>query len=147
MSKSLKNYVTIKVTSYTDIYKCKIMSYIINTLQCILNLTLFIIQDFLKSYTANEFRLFCLLTRYRSGMCYKGTPESNPPAVLQQKRGRYFTLTVGLLNLPAIDYSDASMNEARSTLSTISAFCHNAQAYMQGHLQCQPIEEGILWER
>ncbi|XP_058633818.1 probable cysteine--tRNA ligase, mitochondrial isoform X2 [Onychostoma macrolepis] len=81
MSKSLKNYVTIK--------------------------------DFLKSYTANEFRLFCLLTRYRS----------------------------------AIDYSDASMNEARSTLSTISAFCHNVQAYMQGHLQCQPIEEGILWER
>uniref|UniRef100_A0A9J7ZCH6 cysteine--tRNA ligase n=1 Tax=Cyprinus carpio carpio TaxID=630221 RepID=A0A9J7ZCH6_CYPCA len=81
MSKSLKNYVTIK--------------------------------DFLKSYTANEFRLFCLLTRYRS----------------------------------AIDYSDASMSEARSTLSTISAFCHNAQAYMQGHLQCQPIEEGILWER
>ncbi|ROI37026.1 putative cysteine--tRNA ligase, mitochondrial [Anabarilius grahami] len=47
----------------------------------------------------------------------------------------------------AIDYSDASMNEARSTLSTISAFCHNAQAYMQGHLQCQPIDEGILWER
>uniref|UniRef100_A0A8C1EAL5 Probable cysteine--tRNA ligase, mitochondrial n=1 Tax=Cyprinus carpio carpio TaxID=630221 RepID=A0A8C1EAL5_CYPCA len=81
MSKSLKNYVTIK--------------------------------DFLESYTANEFRLFCLLTRYRS----------------------------------AIDYSDASMNEARSTLSTISAFCHTAQAYMQGHLQCQPIEEGILWER
>ncbi|XP_050967664.1 probable cysteine--tRNA ligase, mitochondrial isoform X4 [Labeo rohita] len=81
MSKSLKNYVTIK--------------------------------DFLESYTANEFRLFCLLTRYRS----------------------------------AIDYSDASMNDARSTLSTISAFCHNAQAYMQGHLQCQPIEDSILWER
>ncbi|XP_016411184.1 probable cysteine--tRNA ligase, mitochondrial isoform X2 [Sinocyclocheilus rhinocerous] len=71
------------------------------------------INDFLESYTANEFRLFCLLTRYRS----------------------------------AIDYSDASTNEARSTLSTISAFCHNAQAYMQGHLLCQPIEEGILWER
>uniref|UniRef100_A0A673JA02 Probable cysteine--tRNA ligase, mitochondrial n=1 Tax=Sinocyclocheilus rhinocerous TaxID=307959 RepID=A0A673JA02_9TELE len=53
----------------------------------------------------------------------------------------------GLLNFPAIDYSDASTNEARSTLSTISAFCHNAQAYMQGHLLCQPIEEGILWER
>ncbi|XP_043101280.1 probable cysteine--tRNA ligase, mitochondrial isoform X2 [Puntigrus tetrazona] len=81
MSKSLKNYVTIK--------------------------------DFLKSYTANEFRVFCLLTRYRS----------------------------------AIEYSDASMNGARSTLSTISSFYHNAQAYMQGHLQCQPVEEGILWER
>ncbi|XP_022530524.1 probable cysteine--tRNA ligase, mitochondrial [Astyanax mexicanus] len=81
MSKSLKNYITIK--------------------------------DFLQSYTANEFRLFCLLTRYRSG----------------------------------IDYSNASMNEARSTLSTISTFIHNAQAYMQGHLQCQTLQEDLLWER
>ncbi|XP_051558462.1 probable cysteine--tRNA ligase, mitochondrial isoform X2 [Myxocyprinus asiaticus] len=81
MSKSLKNYISIK--------------------------------DFLVSYNANEFRLFCLLTKYRS----------------------------------AIEYSDASMNEARSTLSTISAFSHNAQAYMQGHLLCQPVEEGILWKR
>lgn len=80
MSKSLKNYVTIK--------------------------------DFLSSYTANEFRLFCLLTKYRS----------------------------------AIEYNDASMNEARSTLSSISAFSHSAQAYMQGHLQCQPVDEGALWK-
>lgn len=48
---------------------------------------------------------------------------------------------------PAIDYSDASMNEARSTLATISAFSHSAQAYMQGYLLCQSIEEGTLWER
>lgn len=81
MSKSLKNYVTIK--------------------------------DFLASNTANEFRLFCLLTKYRS----------------------------------AIEYSDASMNEARSTLSTISTFSHSAQAYMQGCLQCQSVEESTLWER
>ncbi|XP_057187084.1 probable cysteine--tRNA ligase, mitochondrial [Triplophysa rosa] len=81
MSKSLKNYITIK--------------------------------DFLASYTANEFRLFCLLTKYRSG----------------------------------IEYSDASMNEARSTLSTISAFSHSAQSYMKGYLQCQSVEEGTLWER
>lgn len=81
MSKSLKNYITIK--------------------------------EFLQSFTANEFRLFCLLSKYRS----------------------------------AIDYSDASMNEARSTLSSISSFIHNAQAYMQGHLQCQDIYESFLWER
>ncbi|XP_066516804.1 probable cysteine--tRNA ligase, mitochondrial [Hoplias malabaricus] len=81
MSKSLKNYITIK--------------------------------DFLKTYTVNEFRMFCLLTKYRS----------------------------------AIDYSDASMNEARSTLSTMSAFIHNAQAYMQGHLTCQTVQESVLWER
>ncbi|KAK3529839.1 hypothetical protein QTP86_007245 [Hemibagrus guttatus] len=47
----------------------------------------------------------------------------------------------------AIDYSDASMNEALSTLSSISDFVHNAQAYMQGHLQCQDIHESFLWER
>ncbi|XP_047659276.1 probable cysteine--tRNA ligase, mitochondrial isoform X2 [Tachysurus fulvidraco] len=81
MSKSLKNYITIK--------------------------------EFLQSYSANEFRLFCLLTKYRS----------------------------------AIDYSDASMNDARSKLSSISGFIHNAQAYMQGHLQCQDIHESFLWER
>ncbi|XP_072512988.1 probable cysteine--tRNA ligase, mitochondrial isoform X1 [Salminus brasiliensis] len=81
MSKSLRNYITIK--------------------------------DFLQSYTANEFRLFCLLSKYRSG----------------------------------IDYSDASMSEARSTLFAISSFIHNAQAYMQGHLLCQTIQEDLLWER
>ncbi|XP_076159005.1 putative cysteine--tRNA ligase, mitochondrial [Alosa pseudoharengus] len=81
MSKSLKNYITIK--------------------------------DFLQSYTANEFRVFCLLTKYRSG----------------------------------IEYSDESMNEARSSLATISSFTHNAQAYILGHLLCQPIEETVLWER
>uniref|UniRef100_A0AAR2LLH3 Probable cysteine--tRNA ligase, mitochondrial n=1 Tax=Pygocentrus nattereri TaxID=42514 RepID=A0AAR2LLH3_PYGNA len=81
MSKSLKNYITIK--------------------------------DYLQSHSANEFRLFCLLTKYRS----------------------------------AIDYSDASMNEARSTLSAISAFIHNAQGYMQGQLLCQTIQESFLWER
>ncbi|XP_026867616.2 probable cysteine--tRNA ligase, mitochondrial [Electrophorus electricus] len=81
MSKSLRNYITIK--------------------------------DFLKSYTANEFRLFCLLTKYRS----------------------------------AIDYSAASMNEAQSTLASLSAFMHSTQAYIQGHLQCQPVQEAFLWER
>ncbi|XP_030636175.1 probable cysteine--tRNA ligase, mitochondrial isoform X2 [Chanos chanos] len=81
MSKSLKNYITIK--------------------------------EFLQSYTSNEFRMFCLLTKYRS----------------------------------AIDYSPASMNEARCSLDTISAFSHSAQAYMQGQLQCQPVDEGVLWEK
>ncbi|XP_037618202.1 probable cysteine--tRNA ligase, mitochondrial [Sebastes umbrosus] len=81
MSKSLKNYVTIK--------------------------------DFLQSYSANEFRMFCLLTKYRS----------------------------------AIDYSDSSMLEARTSLGTISTFIHDAQAYMKGQLQCSPVQEASLWER
>ncbi|TWW64259.1 putative cysteine--tRNA ligase, mitochondrial [Takifugu flavidus] len=81
MSKSLKNYITIK--------------------------------DFLKSYSANEFRMFCLLTKYRS----------------------------------AIDYSDGSMLEARSSLESISSFIHDTQAYMKGQLQCAPVQEAFLWER
>uniref|UniRef100_A0A6Q2YJ31 cysteine--tRNA ligase n=1 Tax=Esox lucius TaxID=8010 RepID=A0A6Q2YJ31_ESOLU len=80
MSKSLKNFITIK--------------------------------DFLGSYSANEFRMFCLLTKYRS----------------------------------AIDYSDTSMNEARSFLATIAAFNHDAKAYMRGQLQCQAVQEEALWE-
>uniref|UniRef100_A0A674ETE9 cysteine--tRNA ligase n=1 Tax=Salmo trutta TaxID=8032 RepID=A0A674ETE9_SALTR len=71
------------------------------------------IKDFLESYSTNEFRMFCLLTKYRS----------------------------------AIDYSDASLNEARSSLATITAFTHDAQAYMRGQLQCQAVQEGALWER
>uniref|UniRef100_UPI0037E8FD55 probable cysteine--tRNA ligase, mitochondrial n=1 Tax=Semicossyphus pulcher TaxID=241346 RepID=UPI0037E8FD55 len=81
MSKSLKNYITIK--------------------------------DFLQSYSASEFRMFCLLAKYRS----------------------------------AIDYSDSSMSEARTSLGTISTFIHDAQAYMKGQLQCSPVQEAVLWER
>uniref|UniRef100_A0A8D0CRY1 Probable cysteine--tRNA ligase, mitochondrial n=1 Tax=Sander lucioperca TaxID=283035 RepID=A0A8D0CRY1_SANLU len=81
MSKSLKNYITIK--------------------------------DFLQSYSASEFRMFCLLTKYRS----------------------------------AIDYSESSMLEARTSLGTISTFIHDAKAYIKGQLQCTPVQEAVLWER
>uniref|UniRef100_A0A671U740 Probable cysteine--tRNA ligase, mitochondrial n=1 Tax=Sparus aurata TaxID=8175 RepID=A0A671U740_SPAAU len=81
MSKSLKNYITIK--------------------------------DFLQSYSANEFRMFCLLAKYRS----------------------------------AVDYSDSSMSQARTSLGTISTFIHDAQAYLKGQLQCLPVQEAFLWER
>ncbi|XP_068165047.1 probable cysteine--tRNA ligase, mitochondrial [Antennarius striatus] len=81
MSKSLKNYVTIK--------------------------------DFMKSYSASEFRMFCLFASYKS----------------------------------AIDYSDASMGEARAALASVSTFAHAAQAYMKGHLQCSAVQEAFLWGR
>ncbi|XP_054479441.1 cysteine--tRNA ligase, mitochondrial-like [Anoplopoma fimbria] len=81
MSKSLKNFVTIK--------------------------------DFLQSYSANEFRMFCLMTKYRS----------------------------------AIDYSDSSMLEARTSLGTISTFIHDSTAHIKGQLQCSPVREALLWER
>lgn len=47
----------------------------------------------------------------------------------------------------AIDYSDNSMLEARTSLGTISTFIHDAQAYMKGQLQCSPVQEAFLWER
>ncbi|XP_008428045.1 probable cysteine--tRNA ligase, mitochondrial [Poecilia reticulata] len=81
MSKSLKNYITIK--------------------------------DFLQSHTAEEFRMFCLSTKYRS----------------------------------AIDYSDGSMSEARTSLETILTFISAAQAYMKGQLHCPPMQEDLLWQR
>ncbi|KAM4710903.1 cysteine--tRNA ligase, mitochondrial [Anableps anableps] len=81
MSKSLKNYITIK--------------------------------DFLQSHTAEEFRMFCLSTKYRS----------------------------------AIDYSDSTMLEARTTLETIYTFIGAAQAYMKGQFHCSPVQEDLLWQR
>ncbi|KAF7645893.1 hypothetical protein LDENG_00196940 [Lucifuga dentata] len=81
MSKSLKNYITIK--------------------------------DFLQSYPANEFRMFCLFTKYRAG----------------------------------IDYSDGSMQQARSSLETINNFFRDAEAYMKGQLQRSAVQEAFLWER
>ncbi|MBN3288718.1 SYCM protein, partial [Polyodon spathula] len=59
-----------------------------------------------------EFRMFCLLTKYRS----------------------------------AIDYSDASMNEAKSVLSSILSYFNDAGAYMTERLLCQSVDEGFLWE-
>lgn len=47
----------------------------------------------------------------------------------------------------AIDYSDSSMLEARSSLGTIITFFNDAQAYMKGQLQCSPVQEAFLWER
>lgn len=47
----------------------------------------------------------------------------------------------------AIDYSDTSMSEARTSLGSISNFVHDAQAYMKGQLQCPPVQEAFLWER
>ncbi|XP_047433010.1 cysteine--tRNA ligase, mitochondrial isoform X2 [Mugil cephalus] len=71
------------------------------------------IEDFLQSYSANEFRMFCLLTKYRS----------------------------------AIDYSDASMHGARTSLETISTFISDAESYIKGQVQCSPVQEDFLWER
>ncbi|CAI9601150.1 unnamed protein product [Staurois parvus] len=79
MSKSLKNYITVK--------------------------------EYLKSYSAEEFRMFCLRSKYKS----------------------------------AVEYSKDSITEARNTLKIILSFIDDAKAYLKGQLNCQPIQEDILW--
>ncbi|XP_072268105.1 probable cysteine--tRNA ligase, mitochondrial isoform X2 [Pyxicephalus adspersus] len=79
MSKSLKNYITVK--------------------------------DYLKSHSAEDFRMFCLRTKYKS----------------------------------AVDFSQDSVNEARSTLKMISSFIDDAKAYINGQLTCLPVQEDLLW--
>ncbi|NXV43131.1 SYCM protein, partial [Uria aalge] len=87
MSKSLKNYVTIK--------------------------------DFLKKFSSDQFRMFCLRSRYSSGK------EKNPK----------------------IPYFDESMDDAKHLLQAISSFIRDANAYIKGQLVCDPVREDILWER
>ncbi|XP_053790360.1 probable cysteine--tRNA ligase, mitochondrial isoform X3 [Vidua chalybeata] len=80
MSKSLKNYITIK--------------------------------DFLKKCSSDQFRMFCL-------------------------RGRY----------SSVEFSEESMEDAKNLLQAISSFIRDANSYIKGQLVCDPVREGILWER
>ncbi|OXB60595.1 hypothetical protein ASZ78_007459 [Callipepla squamata] len=81
MSKSLKNYITIK--------------------------------DFLKKFSSDQFRMFCLRSRYSS----------------------------------AVEFSDETMNDAKSILQAVSSFIRDADAYIKGQLVCDPVREDVLWER
>uniref|UniRef100_A0A4W3IR61 Probable cysteine--tRNA ligase, mitochondrial n=1 Tax=Callorhinchus milii TaxID=7868 RepID=A0A4W3IR61_CALMI len=47
----------------------------------------------------------------------------------------------------AVDYSEASMSEAKAHLQSISSFINNASAYMRGQLMCPEVDEILLWER
>ncbi|NXX89932.1 SYCM protein, partial [Centropus bengalensis] len=102
MSKSLKNYVTIK--------------------------------DFLKKSSSDQFRMFCLRSRYSSG-------EEKPPLFrpLNPNPNNFFFL--------AVEFSDESMDDAKHLLHAISSFTRDANAYIKGQLICDPVREDILWER
>ncbi|NXO04404.1 SYCM protein, partial [Rhinopomastus cyanomelas] len=87
MSKSLKNYITIK--------------------------------DFLNKFSSDQFRMFCLRSRYSSV--------------------NFFPL--------AVEFCDNSMDDAKHVLQAISSFIKDANAYIKGQLVCDPVREDILWER
>ncbi|NXL34706.1 SYCM protein, partial [Glaucidium brasilianum] len=89
MSKSLKNYITIK--------------------------------DFLKKFTSDQFRMFCLCSRYSSG---------------KEKT-----------HLFSVEFSDESMDNAKHLLQAVSSFIRDADAYIKGQLVCDTVREDVLWER
>ncbi|NXI52446.1 SYCM protein, partial [Chloroceryle aenea] len=97
MSKSLKNYITIK--------------------------------DFLKKFSSDQFRMFCLRSRYSS--------VALPYAVSRSSCGPAAT----------VEFSDESMDDAKHLLQAISSFTRDANAYIKGQLVCDPVREDVLWER
>ncbi|KAF1675278.1 putative cysteine--tRNA ligase, mitochondrial, partial [Pygoscelis papua] len=107
MSKSLKNYVTIK--------------------------------DFLKKFSSDQFRMFCLRSRYSSGKEKKTT--------LIVEICTAFHACFPSWQCRAIEFSDESMDDAKHLLQAISSFVRDANAYMKGQLVCDPVREDILWER
>ncbi|NWI19549.1 SYCM protein, partial [Crypturellus soui] len=88
MSKSLKNYITIK--------------------------------DFLKKFSSDQFRMFCLRSRYSSGKIFI---------------------------FLAVEFGDETMDDAKHLLQAVSSFIKDANAYIKGQLICDPVREDMLWER
>ncbi|NXD82080.1 SYCM protein, partial [Halcyon senegalensis] len=109
MSKSLKNYVTIK--------------------------------DFLKKFSSDQFRMFCLRSRYSSGKAKK--PLFVETWILSVIMPEQFLI----LFLLAVEFSDESMDDAKHLLQAISSFTRDANAYIKGQLVCDPVREDVLWER
>ncbi|NWV00897.1 SYCM protein, partial [Upupa epops] len=93
MSKSLKNYITIK--------------------------------DFLSKFSSDQFRMFCLRSRYSSG-----SPRPS-------RTGTH----------PAVEFCDESMDDAKHLLQAVSSFIRDANAYIKGQLVCDPVREDMLWDR
>ncbi|NXE49980.1 SYCM protein, partial [Casuarius casuarius] len=111
MSKSLKNYITIK--------------------------------DFLKKFSSDQFRMFCLRSKYSSGK--RGKKNSF------LRYACLFTHTSQVLRIQwcseVVEFSDETMDDAKHLLQAISSFIKDANAYIKGQLVCDPVREDILWER
>ncbi|NXG08855.1 SYCM protein, partial [Sakesphorus luctuosus] len=104
MSKSLKNYITIK--------------------------------DFLKKFSSDQFRMFCLRGRYSSGT-----------VGFDERIQWCFISIVPVSQLAGVEFSDKSMDDAKNLLQAISSFITDANAYIKGQLVCDPVREDILWEK
>ncbi|NXJ95963.1 SYCM protein, partial [Corythaixoides concolor] len=110
MSKSLKNYITIK--------------------------------DFLKKFSSDQFRMFCLRSRYSSGK------EKTPNPIFVEIYMAFHTLPkLRTQRCGAVEFSDESMDDAKHLLQAVSSFIGDASAYIKGQLVCDPVREDILWER
>ncbi|NXA38685.1 SYCM protein, partial [Eudromia elegans] len=107
MSKSLKNYITIK--------------------------------DFLKKFSSDQFRMFCLRSRYSSGKNWEGS----------SRRACLFTRASRVQVSPwcTVEFSDETMEDAKHLLQAVSSFIKDANAYIKGQLVCDPVREDVLWER
>ncbi|NWY04613.1 SYCM protein, partial [Nothoprocta ornata] len=99
MSKSLKNYITIK--------------------------------DFLQKFSADQFRMFCLRSRYSSGKTSRVSRSLVQPVLLSL----------------AVEFSDETMDDAKHLLRAVSSFMEDASAYVKGQLVCGPVREDLLWAR
>ncbi|NXV90736.1 SYCM protein, partial [Calonectris borealis] len=109
MSKSLKNYITIK--------------------------------DFLKKFSSDQFRMFCLRSRYSSG-------KEKTTLICRDVHGFPHTLPkLAMQRCGAVEFSDESMDDAKHLLQAISSFIRDANAYIKGQLVCDPVREDVLWER
>ncbi|NXU74936.1 SYCM protein, partial [Oreotrochilus melanogaster] len=107
------------------------------------------IKDFLKKFSSDQFRMFCLRSRYSSGK------EKNPKPLFVEicmfsPTSWWCRGAVPLQSSPCgweVEFSDESMDDAKHLLQAISSFIRDANAYIKGQLVCDPVREDILWER
>ncbi|NXG16860.1 SYCM protein, partial [Grallaria varia] len=93
------------------------------------------IKDFLKNFSSDQFRMFCLHGRYSSG-------NEKAPYLLSK-----VSRTTGDCCGSSVEFSDQSMDDAKNLLQATSSFITDANAYIKGQLVCDPVREDILWEK
>nr|CAD7263465.1 unnamed protein product [Timema shepardi] len=80
------------------------------------------IRDFLTKFTANEFRVFCLLSRYRNELKFMCS------------------------NILGVEYTDLSMENAVAVSKKLESFLEDADAYIRGVSSSGVVDEPFLLE-